>query len=286
MSYDLFFKPKSGKFSKEQFDSYFDGREGYAIEGTQAWYQNEATGVYFVFEFQEQEDDEEDYFPVAFNMNYFRPTFFVKEAEPEVLDFVSKFDFKVEDPQMNGMGSGNFDQKKFRSGWLHGNEFGYQSILKDHPEVFSLPTKTLEDAWAWNINKESLQEQVTEDVFVPTIMLLKYEDKVVTACVWPDAIPSIIPPVDILLIGRKQLAPRKLFKKVEDMAIGTWGDIKPLLERHKKKMHGDAYYLHYQTVPNDIKKHIKDLRSFDISSLERFSADQVLDAELVKKYAA
>ena len=161
MSYDLFFKPKSGKFSKEQFDSYFDGREGYAIEGTQAWYQNEATGVYFVFEFQEQEDDEEDCFPVAFNMNYFRPTFFVKEAEPEVLALVLKFDFKVEDPQMNGMGSGNFDQKKFRSGWLQGNEFGYQSILKDHPEVFSLPTKTLEDAWAWNINKESFQEQRT-----------------------------------------------------------------------------------------------------------------------------
>lgn len=286
MSYDLFFRPKSGKFSKEQFESYFDGREGYTIEGTQAWYQNEATGVYFVFEFQAQEDDEDDYFPVVFNMNYFRPTFFVKEAEPEVLEFVSKFDLEVEDPQINGMGSGDFDRNKFRSGWLHGNEFGYQSILKDHPKVFSLPTKTLEDAWAWNMNKGSLQKQVTEDVFVPTIMFLKYEGKVVTACVWPDAIPSILPPVDILLIGRKLLAPRKLFKKVEDMAIGTWGDIKPLLERHKEKMHGDAYYLHYQTVPNEIKKHIKGLRSLDMSSFERLSADQVLDAELVQKYAA
>lgn len=286
MSYDLFLRPKSGGLSREKFSSYFQGRDKYNIEGLQAWYQNEATGVYFVFEYQEPEDGEADYFPIAFNMNYFRPTYFVKEAEPEVIDLISQFDLEVDDPQSNGMGSGEFSVEKFRSGWLCGNEFGYQSILKDHPEVFCLPTEILDDFWLWNNNKESLQKEVADDMFVPSIMLLNYEGRVVTACVWPDAIPSIIPPVDILLIGRRELAPRKLFKKVEDMAIGNWESAKPILEKYKKKMHGSAYYLQYQSVPNEIKKHIKSLESFDISSLERLSADQVLDEELVQKYVA
>ncbi len=286
MSYDLFLKPKSGGLSKEQFDSYFQGRDKYNLEGSQAWYQNEATGVYFVFEYQDTEDGEPDYYPIAFNMNYFRPSYFVNEAEPEVIEFISKFNLQVDDPQTKGMGSGDFNVDKFRSGWLHGNEFGYQSILKDHPEVFCLPTKKLEDFWSWNKNKESLQESVTDDVFVPSIMLLNYEGRVVTACVWPDAIPSIIPPVDILLIGRKELAPRKLFKKVEDMALGIWESVKPILDKHKLKMQGDAYYLHNHSVPNEIKKYIQTLNPFDVSSLERLSVDQVLNEELVKKYVA
>jgi hypothetical protein len=286
MSYDLFLKPSNGEFTKKQFDSYFNGRDKYTLEGSQAWYQNEITGVYFVFEYQEKEEVEEEYFPITFNMNYFRPTFFVNEAEPEVQEVIAKFGLVVDDPQTNGMGSGEFDAKKFRSGWLHGNEFGYQSILKDHPEVFSLPTKKLEDIWSWNINKDLLQEQVTDDVFVPSIMLLKYEGEVVTACVWPDAIPSIIPPVDILLIGRKELVPRKLFKKVEDMVVSAWEVVEPLLDKHKTKMQGGAYYLFYRDVPNEIKAYIQRLKSFDISSLERLSVDQVLNTELVQKYAA
>jgi hypothetical protein len=286
MSYDLFLKPKVGEFTKEHFVSYFGSRSNYTLEESQAWYQNESTGVYFVFDFQEEEQDEEAHFPVAFNMNYFRPTFFANEAEPEVKEFITRFDLVVYDPQTNGMGSGDFDAEKFRSGWLHGNEFGYQAILKDHPDVFSLPTQKLEDVWYWNINKDSLQEKMEYDVFVPSIMVLKHENKVLTACVWPDAIPSVIPPVDILLIGRKELAPRKLFRKIEDMAISTWDAVEPLLNKHKKEMQGSAYCLFYYDVPTEIKAYIKQLKNIEVSSLERLSVDQVLNAELVEKFSA
>lgn len=283
MSYDLFMKPQNGDFSKEQFDSYFHGRKHYTLEDSQAWYQNEVTGVYFVFEYQEQDDDNE-YFPIVFNMNFFRPTFFVKEAEPEVREFISTFNLTVDDPQTHGMGSGDFNSEEFSSGWLYGNEFGYQSILEEHPDVFCLPTEQLEAVWSWNIHKEILQEEVEDDVFVPSIILLNYKGKAVTACVWPDAIPSLIPPVDIVLIGRNELAPKRWFKRVEDMAIGTWSEIKPLLERHKNKMHGQAYYLFYKSVPKEIEKYVQSLKSFDLRSLERLSIDQVLNRELVQKY--
>lgn len=286
MSYDLFMKPKNGDVLFEHFQSYFESRKNYSIEGPQAWYQNEETGVYFVFEYQGVEEGEEENFPLAFNMNYFRPSFFVQEAEPEIREFISKFDLTVDDPQTNGMGVGEFSSEKFVSGWLHGNEFGYQSILRDNPEVHTLPSIQLEKVWAWNFSKERLQNEVTDDVFVPSIMIFNYQGKTVTACVWPDAIPSIIPPVDILLIGRKKLAQRKFFRKVEDMAIGTWNVVQPLLDRHKNKMQGEAYYLYYQAVPSEIKQKIRSLTPLDVATLERLSVDQVLNRELVQKYVA
>jgi len=71
--------------------------------------------VYFYFNFAEktavdtgQSDDESldetlDY-PIAFNLNYYRPSFFVLEAEPEVTALVRQFGLVVMDPQMQGMG--------------------------------------------------------------------------------------------------------------------------------------------------------------------------------------
>lgn len=285
MSYDLFMKPKSEEISIERFQSYFEGRKNYIIDGVQAWYQNEDTGVYFAFEYQEKEEGENDeYFPFAFNMNYFRPTFFVREAEPEIRAFISAFDLTVNDPQTNGMGEGEYNSEKFISGWLFGNEFGYQAVLKDHSGVDSLPSTKLEEIWEWNNKREKRQDEVVDDVFVPSIMLLKHQGKVVTVCIWPDAIPSVIPPVDLLLIGRRELAPRKFFRKVEDMAIGLWGDFQPLFNRHKNKMQGNAYYFYYESVPNDIKKVIQNLASIDLGTLERLPFDQVLNQELVEKY--
>jgi len=285
MSYDLFLKPKEGAFSEEDFRRYFSGRKNYKLEGTQAWYENEITGVYFFFELQNDDDESGgDYYPVAFNMNYFRPSYFVDEAEPEVSGLIIEFSMTVEDPQTHGMGTGDYSAEKFIGGWLHGNEFGYSAVLKDHPKVATLPQQKLRNAWEWNYNKDSLQEAVADDVFVPRIMLLSHKGKTVTAVVWPDAIPSVIPEVDIFLIGRKKLAPKRFFRKSEDMAIGCWKEFQPLLDKHKTKMQGEAYYLYYESVPDEIKKSVKFLSASVDGELEGLGNDQVLDREIVQKF--
>ncbi len=136
MSYDLYFKPRQGSFTEEGFNLYFRDRPNYKCEGSQAWYGNEDTGIYFVFEFQtarepEEGDDEVlEYFPVALNINYLRPSYFIVEAEPEVTAFVKHFDLLVSDPQMEGMGVGEYSSEKLLTGWNCGNEFGYTAILK------------------------------------------------------------------------------------------------------------------------------------------------------------
>jgi hypothetical protein len=288
MSYDLFLRPKTGSFSQSDFDEYFSKRKFFNLEGNQAWYENEGTGVYFLFEFQEIEGIEENeiYYPVAFNMNYFRPSNFVIEAEPEVRAFIETHAMIVEDPQTNGMGTGEYNSEKFTNGWLHGNEFGYSAILKDHPEVSTLPQKKLHDAWKWNYKKEELQGSLSDDIFVPSIMFLSYRGIPVTAAVWPDAIPSVIPEVDVLLIGRIDLAPKKFFKKTEDMVVGDWEEFQPLLDMHKSKMHGNSYYMYYESVPKKIKKAIKNLKPSGEDELQGLGKDQVLDREIVQKYVS
>lgn len=286
MSYDLFLKPQNSNTVVDDFISYFGGRQNYSLNGLQAWYENEETGVYFSFDIQE-DDAEEEYYPYFFNMNYVRPTCFIKEAEPEVRAFIEAFDLIVYDPQTKGMGRGAYQSDKFISGWLHGNEFGYQVVLEDCPKVHTLPTAQIATTWAWNFNREKLQANVTDDIFVPSILLLDYQGQVMTACVWGDAIPSIIPPVDMLLIPREELAPRKLFsRRKKDTVMVTWENIQPLLDKHKSKMQDDAYYLSYQTVPAQIKNQIQKLKYFDISDLKIISLSDVLDEELVEKYRA
>lgn len=275
MSYDLYLKPKKENFLKENFKTYFSEIENYRFEDNQAWYENETTGVYFSFEFQDKHDfnEEEEYYPIIFNMIFFRPSYFALEAEPEVSAFINKFSMTVDDPQNHGMGKGEYNSDKFLEGWSYGNNFAYKAILKDYPDVITLPQKQLHKAWEWNYKSHLLQETVTDDVFVPHILFLKYKNTPVSAAVWPDAIPSIIPPVDILLIERNN----------EDIAIGLWNEFQPYLEKHKKKMHGEAYYLYYKTVPKEIFEAINFLAPSD-GEIEGISYDSILDRETVEKY--
>src|SRR5207244_3141265 len=133
-------------------------RRNFKIDLPQAVYGNEDTGVYFVFDLQGQPDDGEgSAYSAALNINYFRPSFFGLEAEPEVTGFVRAFDLTVVDPQVGGMGEGEYSADLFLNGWNQGNEFGYSAILNNPDNrkgVVSLPTARLMAAWKWNRNKQ------------------------------------------------------------------------------------------------------------------------------------
>ena len=89
MSYDLFFKPRRGDADSSQFAEYFRNRRHYKVDVPEVLYENEDTGVYFMFDLErEPDEDEGTHYPVALNLNYFRPSFFGLEAEPEVTAFV------------------------------------------------------------------------------------------------------------------------------------------------------------------------------------------------------
>ncbi|GAB4060880.1 hypothetical protein [Uliginosibacterium sediminicola] len=294
MSYDLYFKPRNGFFSEEHFHAYFGNRPNYKYEGAQAWYGNEDTGVYFVFELQteqapEENDDEPiEPFPVALNINYLRPSYFIFEVEPEVTAFVKNFDLLVSDPQVEGMGDGEYNAEKLLSGWNYGNEFGYTSILKDENNrsgVSHLPAAQLQSAWKWNWSRSEVQTRAGESKFVPRIMFMNLGGSTVTAAVWPDGIPVVVTRVDYLCIPRKELAPTRFFRKKEDTTFVEWDKALPILLKHGTQNEDGSISLNYMTPPSDVVKFVQSLPA-ENRAVAGLSADKVLDREIYERSIA
>jgi len=225
LSYDPFFTGTPS--SKGDFLSFFKDRPRYKAEDSQVWYENEDTGVYFSFDFSgddlPEEDDEGPPTTAAFNMNYFRPHFFALQAEPEVNAFVSHFGCGIYDPQMDGMNEGPYSPEGFIKSWNAGNLFGYQAILRQESQdnkPFTLPTEQLEAVWRWNNTNEEIYRSLGMDIFVPRIMLMAVGGETKTFCVWPEAIPTLVPKTDLVYIPRDELAPKKLFRgKKQDYCL-------------------------------------------------------------------
>jgi hypothetical protein len=288
MSYDLYFSPRTGTLDAQQFEDYFRKRPNYKLQGSQAWYQNDDTGVYFSFEFNQSDDSEEEDqpgFPVSLNINYFRPSYFILEAEPEVSEFVKVFDLTVFDPQTDGMGEGEYSKDLLISGWNHGNEYGYSAILQNpekRKEVPALPTAILHQTWKWNLNLRALQDRIGDDQFVARIMFFQHGGRTVTFAAWPDAIPIVLPRVEMLLIGRSKLARRRFLLKRDDIALISWEQANQAIQIEKYPGLGMGYSLKYDHPPVEIVEFVKSLTAYS-DTLAGLPADQVLDRELVDK---
>lgn len=288
MSYDLFFKPRAGTFESSRFGEYFRQRKHYRVEGTQAWYENEDTGVYFVFELQDEAEHEDgEYFPVALNVNYFRPSPFGLEAEPEVRAFIHAFDMTVSDPQTHGMGDGEYSSELFLSGWNYGNEFGYAAILRDpenREDLISLPTADLISAWSWNFARNNLQDALGESKFVPRVMFMLIDGQPATVAVWPDGIPIAVPRVDYFLVPRKELAPRRFLRRIEDQALVAHEQVLPIFRRFSAARPDGVLVLNYVSAPREIKAFVEGLPSNE-REITGVPADKVMNRELVAKHA-
>jgi hypothetical protein len=293
MSYDLYFKPRTGAFDASRFTQYFKDRQRYKVEAGQAVYQNEDTGVYFLFELQSPEEtspkdrDEEFSFPLALNLNFFRPSYFGLEAESEVALVVRELDLLVSDPQMQGMGEGSYNSELFLAGWNHGNQMAYAAILADpaNRNVSSLPAAALTGIWKWNYGRQALQTDVGNMKFVPRIRFGRVDGNLATIAVWADGIPVVVPPVDYLFVPRKELAPKKFFKRTEDVTLVSWKVALPVLLRHSTKKYGEAIALDYERPPKEVAAFIASLPA-DTRGLSVLAEDSVLDRELVEKYSS
>ncbi len=286
MSYDLYFQKKDGDFSLDEFNTYFKSRNHYTIEGQQATYENKDTGVYFIMEHNQdglldEIKNENIHSQVSLSLNYLRPHIFALEAEPEIKSFVKTFNLSIIDPQDNGNPSSVYDKDLFLKGWNAGNKFAFDAISKTNPEIKNLLLNSaeIEKCWKWNFYKEKIQNQLGENVFVPKISFQVIDDELKSFIVWSDAIPTIFPSVDNVVIYRKSLSPSGLFsKKKEDFITKPFSELLPLLNKESIVTDG----LEYRTLASEnvAKKWVS---SFPYSKLkpEPVSIDNVLDKELL-----
>jgi len=304
MSYDLFFV-KPG-FTYKQFTSYFSDRSNFTLSGKEAEYFNEDTGVAFVFYYPDTEPDETDDEKIetcaAFNINYNRPHYFALEAEPEVRRFVEHFELEIHDPQIDGIKGGKYDSKDFVRGWNAGNKFAFKVFEKQLDEgaisltpFFKRPTEELDKIWKWNYARNDYQNKLGDNIFVPKITFNVLDQKLYSVAVWSDAIPTLIPQVDLIAImkmslasrpplrRRKYLSRRKPPKKKDELYFSTLGEVKPLIEQYETHDYAlPAYRLNYTSPPAAIIKFVKSCKPF---TGEGYFVDiyDVLNEELFSK---
>jgi hypothetical protein len=286
MTYDLFFKPRHGSFDRTQFAEYFRRRPHYEVNEKQALYGNHDTGACFWFELQGRpRDPEEEHLPVVFNINFFRPSFFIHEAEPEVAAFVRQFELLVEDPQVEGMGEGPYDKDRLLSGWNCGNDFAFSSLLgegaiKRRPP--SYPTAKLMDIWRWNYARSVRQAELGDARFVPRIAFVNRSGRIGSVVVWTDGIPAVIPEVDTLILVRRNLAAPP--SGDGDCALLSWKRALPMLERYGTREAGNSLILDYDRAPRELSAFIRSAPSH-AEELQIIRPEEVLERELVNKYA-
>jgi hypothetical protein len=190
------------------------------------------------------------------------------------------------DPQTNGMGEGEYSSELFLRGWHEGNEFGYAAILRDparRQDLFSLPGEVLMKAWSWNHSREVLQGELGESKFVPRIMFLLVAGRPATAAVWPDGIPIAVPDVDYFIVPRKELAPRRFLRRVEDQTLVSKDDALPIFTKFRSGRSDGNLVLNYVIVPREMKTFVESLPS-DEREIKGVPVDSVLNRELVEKY--
>lgn len=286
MSYDLYFT--SPVISFAEFQGYFEGRSHYQIGGKTAWYGNKDTGVYFSFDYndrntEEVRDEEAPVYSVMFNINYFRPSYFALEAEVEVSAFAGHFGCQIDDPQ-TGI-QGDYRREDFIDGWNSGNHRSYQSILprltEADPPVPSMPAEAQERIWRWNYSRGARSEAMVEDRFIPLIFMVEHEGELVSFCVWPDALPSLLPEVDRLWIARSVLAPKPLFgKKEDDHCFVPFESMRALLAPYQIEEAGQRAYRLPLAMPTVILQQIRKLKPMR-GEAKRVEPDKILTRELM-----
>jgi len=207
MSYDLFLRPEADLIDV----TLWFAERGYQMSEGQAFYENEKTGVYFAFWLSESEGRVE----AAFNLNFFRPDIFALEAEGHVAAFMEAFAPILEDPQVDGMGSGPYSQEGFLRGWNAGNAMAGRVLTEQGVTAGQLPRALNRAVWNWNRSREAYMDRLGSiemiGVFVPTVLLMEVEGAVGTAVIWTEGVPIALPRVEwIAAVFPRKSAPRWL----------------------------------------------------------------------------
>lgn len=282
VSYELLLKSRQGNLSEERLNEYFGKRLNYTFENRRARYSNRDTGVYFGFAMSEDEPGGPGTASfVVFSLNFYRSSYFVHEADPEVSTFVRAFDCVVLDPQVDT--ASEYQGDRFVSSWSRGNEAACRSLLQ-LPDLrqgqLTLPAARLQAIWQWNYARSVLQQDIGPDKFVPRISLMAVPGGVASLIVWTDGVPMFFPSVDLVIVYRQELA-----GAMPDFALMSSQEAMALLGPYLTEHGGGAHSMDYDHPPGPIINALRSLAALP-EPPQLVAMDQVLDRELVERALA
>lgn len=248
MSYELYLKSKKTVFKKASLETYFNGRMHYSISDDSASYHNKNTGVNFRIDYDSVDSDgDDDEYPILFNMGYFLPSYFGREAAKELAEFVAVFDLTVDDPQVDGMGTGAYNKEKFLSGWLTGNNLAITCLPGRIKNALKLPKDQLTYVWEWNYERANLLETSEKDIVIPIIMVMDYDGQAITSCLWQQETMTMLPKVDYVLMGDDILYLEEDYDFEQGgVSLVKWTDLEPHLMNYQCEKEGKDCYIYQE----------------------------------------
>ncbi|NNK77399.1 MAG: hypothetical protein HKP40_01675, partial [Litoreibacter sp.] len=179
-------------------------------------YDNPSTDVKFVWEFGDEvigsqpETSPAHGTKATLSVDYMNPTFFAREAAIEVDALMRAFDLKIYDPQEQQVMETPFDADTFEANYAkHATEMAASLLETAKPKDIPLncPRDVLETVWDWNYWRDDLRLGLEEDLFVPTIQFARHDGALLTAVVWGDGVPALLPKAEVILIAHLDIAP-------------------------------------------------------------------------------
>jgi len=276
MSYDLnlHFDPA---VDSRGFLQYFSQRANYTVSGTEITYQNPATGVGFFIRYQVSKGflSRKTIGSAQVEINYFRPSYFGMEAEIELAALLAQFAPKIDDPQMKGMGQGPYSREGFLSGWNFGNEFAVRTVLSSQPDytVQSMAADQLSAAWLWNYKRAEATARVAGRQFIPGVRVLAVQGVPSLVVLWALGMPTLLPKVDYVLVGREVAGARQC-------GLATWSEVIDVVRRAGIDVGNDPLDIQYPVTPDPIAHWIAKIPEIDLQTVP--TVDQVIDTEVLE----
>lgn len=296
MEYVLEFRSGNDVFTLDSFAHYFKMRSFYRYHDGRAEYENPDTGVIFSFEWRLEERVSAwhgEFYPVLFSMSFNRPSFFAYEAAGEIQHFVETNSLEVRE-NADGTGlCGRFDRNTFIQNWKNGNRDVIQTVenfrREQNPNRTTgfflagpfLSSDVLMHLWRWNFGREKLRNEVGYANEVPKMEVVCWNGAFHTCVSWTDAVPCVIPPVDVVLMTRIALAPRKFFFiPTNDVIPLPWAEVQPFFSLCSVEKIGDAFFVHYnsRTVPKALAQAFRALKPQN-EALQTVPLSALIDSE-------
>jgi hypothetical protein len=230
MSYDLFFyKQKDKEISTDKISDYLSNNLVAANEGNTQWFfENKDTEVYFSFDYNEPDADnqpeEEDITPIddfddtnfSFNLNFMRPAFFGTEAFKFVEKFCADLGLFVLNPQADSDPYKPNAHEEI-SIWNKTNLWASKDHF-DPMQTCYLSEEECYKVWEYNFNRRQLQEKLGDGYFVPKIFFFKKKqnNEPFTLTIWTEHLPIVLPATDYILLTRQY---KKFFRNIKDTVL-------------------------------------------------------------------
>ncbi len=240
MSYDIYlYKKSSSKQTQQSIWNELKNSVSPDISEVehQIEYENELTGVYFLADLNEPNDEQEDielfekfdgfdYTNISVSINFMRPDYFGMEIFPMLSSIFERLDLYILNLQ-------EFDKtrhvptkwsgKELTLHWLEHNRLVCEQQFNELNLRFCKKDAS-DSAWWYSTFKSELEESLGEETYSPNVFFIQDQKslEVFSYIVWPQHIPIVIPKVDYIIVMKEY---KKLFKKIEETGILTYDEV-------------------------------------------------------------